>query len=86
MRKIWSRSNLSRRDAFKKRLRLGMPRGQLLEGIRLYVKGVYLASIEDDVATESGLEDIVSIEDFGAKLAESKLRDTLSRGGQVHKY
>lgn len=63
-----------------------MPRGQLLQGIRLYVKGVYLASIEDDIATEFGLEHVVAVEDFGAKLAESKLGDTLSRGGQVHKY
>lgn len=55
-----------------------MPCGQLLEGIRLYVKGVFLTSIVDDIATEFGLEDVVSVEDCGAKLAESRLGDTLA--------
>ena len=63
-----------------------MPRGQLLERIRLYAKGVFLASIVDNIAAEFGLEDVVSVEDFGTKLAESQLGDTLSRGSQVHKY
>lgn len=63
-----------------------MPCGQLLEGIRLYVKGLFLASIVDNIATELGLEHVVSVEDFGTKLAESQLGDTLSRGSQVHKY
>ena len=50
------------------------------------MKGVLLASIKDDIAAEFGLEDVVSVEDFGTKLAESQLGDTLSRGSQVHKY
>lgn len=61
-----------------------MPCGKLLERIRLYVNFIILASIEDSIATEFGLKDVVSVEDLGTKLAESRLGDRLSRSSQVH--
>lgn len=50
------------------------------------MKGVFLASIEDNIAAEFGLKDVVSVENLGTKLLKSQLGDALSRGSQVHKY
>ena len=50
------------------------------------MKGIFLASIEDNIATGIGLKDIVSVEGFGTILAESQFGDTSSRGGQVDHY
>ena len=83
---IWSRGNLGCWGSCHKCLTFGLPCGQLLEGIRLYVKGIFLASIEDNIATGIGLKDIVSVEGFGTILAESQFGDTSSRGGQVDHY
>ena len=50
------------------------------------MKAVFPTSKVDNIGAKLGLEDVVWVEDFGTKFAESCLGDTLSRGGQVHKY
>ena len=81
---IRSRSNLGVWGTGDKSLGLGMPCSQFFEGIRLYLKSVFVAPVVDDIATELGLEDVVAVENIGAKFAESQFGDALARGSQVH--
>lgn len=65
---------------------LGIPCGQLFKGLRLYLKVVCRASVEDNIAIKLGLKDVILFEDLGTELAECRLGNALARFGQVHKY
>jgi hypothetical protein len=69
---IRSRCNLGCWIAFDICPSLGIPCGQLFEGIGLYLKAVFLASIEDNVAIELGLKDVILVEGSGTELAEGR--------------
>ena len=82
---VWSGCNLSCGITRDKCLGPSVPCVQLFEGIRLYLKFVFPASVENDIATKIGLENVVLLKNVGAELVEDRLRDYLAWDSQVHK-
>jgi hypothetical protein len=81
---IRSRCNLGCWIAFDICPSLGIPCGQLFEGIGIYLKAVFLASVKDNVAIELGLKDVILVEGSGTELAEGRPGNFLARLGYVH--
>lgn len=50
----------------------------------LYLKVVFLDSVEDNIAIKPGLKDVILVEDIGTELAECRLGNVLARLSQVH--
>lgn len=81
---IWSRCNPGCWIARDISPSPGIPSGQLFKGVRLYLKLIFHASVEDKIAIKLGLKDVILIECTGTELAECRLGNVLARFSQVH--